>query len=173
MSQDHAAEINYTDTQAFKRGMRQLTGAVCIITADHAGARAGLTATAVCSVCAEPPRLLVGINRAGRSYALVRDAGAFCVNVLAEDGLALAQRFAMPVEGLDERFATGGWEAGVTGSPVLPGALAAFECRVHDIVEVGTHGMVIGDVVAVRTNEAIGPLLYMNGQFGSLMPLAG
>jgi flavin reductase (DIM6/NTAB) family NADH-FMN oxidoreductase RutF len=44
---------------------------------------------------------------------------------------------------------------------------------VHDIVEVGTHGMVIGDVVAVRTNEAIGPLLYMNGQFGSLMPLAG
>ncbi|MBV8805987.1 MAG: flavin reductase, partial [Sinobacteraceae bacterium] len=47
------------DPLQFKAGMRRLAAAVCLITSTtSAGEKVGLTATAVCSVSAEPPTLL-------------------------------------------------------------------------------------------------------------------
>jgi 3-hydroxy-9,10-secoandrosta-1,3,5(10)-triene-9,17-dione monooxygenase reductase component len=59
----------------FKRGMRQLAASVSIISADCAGHRAGFTATAVTSVCADPPTLLVCVNRSSQTFPLMREAG--------------------------------------------------------------------------------------------------
>ena len=58
---------------------------VCVITTALGGERFGLTATAVSSVSAEPPRLLVCINKSGVSHDKILAAGRFCVNVLAEE----------------------------------------------------------------------------------------
>ncbi|MGE0759193.1 MAG: flavin reductase family protein [Pirellulaceae bacterium] len=146
--------------------MRQLTGAVCIIATANGTDKAGLTATAVCSVSAQPPRLLVGVNRSGRSSGLIRSVGRFSVNVLADADQTLAARFARPSESSDSRFEQGHWRLGVLGVPVLGTALATFECRIEQIVDSGTHGILFGDVVAVHGGHSLaGPLLYANGQF--------
>jgi flavin reductase (DIM6/NTAB) family NADH-FMN oxidoreductase RutF len=65
---------------------------VCVITTEVGGQRFGLTATAVSSVCAEPPRLLVCVNKSGLTYEKILAIGHFGVNVLAEgqDKVAMA-----------------------------------------------------------------------------------
>jgi len=156
-----------TDIATFKAGMRQLAGHVCVITTvDASGARSGLTATAVCSVSAAPPTLLCCINQQNTSYKAIRDAGLLSVNVLAISDRALADRFATGVGG-EARFAVGLWRKLETGAPILESALASFDCRITQAVDVGTHGILFGEIVAVRVRETDAkPLLYAHGQYG-------
>ena len=56
------------DKQSFRDAMSTLAAAVNVVTTDGPGGRAGFTATAVCSVCDEPPTLLVCLNRGASVY---------------------------------------------------------------------------------------------------------
>ena len=53
-----------------------------------------MTATAVCSVSAEPPSILIVVNQKSRSHALIQKSGAYTVNVLAASQETLAVHFA-------------------------------------------------------------------------------
>lgn len=155
------------DPEAFKFGMRQLTGHVCLITTIDASAkRHGLTATAVCSVSITPPTLLCCVNRQIAPYAAIRESGLFAVNVLASGQRQLADRFAGEIDG-EERFAVGDWERLGSGAPGLRGALAVFDCRLTQLEEVATHGILFGEIRDVEWRESGKPLLYGRGTYGS------
>ena len=105
----------------------QHVSSVCVITTEHEGQRYGLTATAVSSVTADPPRLLVCVNKSGMTHEKILSAGHFCVNVLAEEQDRVAMVFA-GMGGKDvDRFAVGEWTTLATGSPALEGASAVFD----------------------------------------------
>lgn len=153
----------------FKQGMRMLSGGVTIVTTRHAGQCSGLTATAVCSLSAEPPRLLSCINRGGMTYGMISQSRRFCVNVLTADQADLAACFAgMLKTGAEDRFNYGEWTQAVTGSPVLETALAAFDCTVSSIMDTGSHAIIIGDISDIRVVPGGEPLLYMDGKFSTL-----
>ena len=80
--------------ESFIQGMRQLASGATLITTAHQGRWAGLTATAVCSVSADPPQLLACINRQAETHRMIADSAAFAVNVLAHDQHRLARVFA-------------------------------------------------------------------------------
>ncbi|RTL56535.1 MAG: flavin reductase [Rhodocyclaceae bacterium] len=158
-----------TDVESFKAGMRQLTAGVCLVTTQAAdGSRSGLTATAVCSVSAEPPILLVCVNRDNGNYAAIRAAGRFAVNVLAAEDEDLSNRFASAVSG-DERFHHGDWGTLASGVPVLASALASFDCTLLEVKDMGSHGVFFGQVEAVKVRSGDAPpLLYGDGSYGTL-----
>lgn len=159
------------DSDSFKSGMRQLASGVCLVTTRGAdGARSGLTATAVCSVSADPPTLLVCVNQQNGSYRAIRESGSFAVNVLAVDDQDLSNRFASAVSG-DERFKHGVWSTLNTGAPVLESALVSFDCILKSVEDVGSHGVFFGEVQAVRVPGRGDPLLYGNGQYATVAPI--
>lgn len=156
------------DAESFKVGMRRLGGAVTIIATECDGSRFGLTATAVCSLSAEPPRLLCCVNRRGMSFRAIADSGRFSVNLLNDGQQAIAMRFAGMAKGDHaDRFAGLSWRELHTGAPALLDAIASFDCAVSQIVDAGSHGIVIGDVMAVHLGETTGPLFYLDGQFSA------
>lgn len=168
--QVRSARDEPTTAAEFRSGMRQLSGAVCIVTVQKGQQRAGLTATAVLSVSAEPPRLMVCVNRNVFAHELLSVGGALCVNVLGTQHLHHAQRFAGMVEGVsgDERFMRGAWLEGRSGAHMLTDALAAFECRVTDVLAASSHSMVLCEVTNVQKSEHGQPLIYFDGRFASL-----
>ncbi len=147
--------------------MRHLAAHVCLITTVGAdGIRRGLTATAVCSVSADPPTLLCCVNRQIVPYAAVRESEIFAVNVLSIRDQELAERFASEING-EARFDTGIWKTLATGAPILDSALANFDCRLARLEEVATHGILFGEIRAVRFREGeADPLLYAHGSYG-------
>ena len=156
-----------TDAKAFKEGMRRLAASVCLITTAQAdGSRNGLTATAVCSLSADPPTLLCCLNTSSNSFAAVAASRVFCVNVLSEADANVAHHFAGSRTGA-EKFTAGDWRTGATGAPVLTSALASFDCAVVQVVEVGTHGVLIGTVRQVGLSVGGRALLYAEGGYGS------
>jgi flavin reductase (DIM6/NTAB) family NADH-FMN oxidoreductase RutF len=165
---DAAAPVLATP-EDFKRGMRQLAAGVNVITVAIAGVRDGLTATAVCSISAEPPHLLVCVNATAGAHGPIHRAGSFCLNVLARDQEAIARRFAgMDGAEREDRFSLGTWTTLSTGSPALDGALANFDCIVVREIEAATHTLFIGRVLGVRANESGDPLIYSHGRFAGI-----
>lgn len=154
----------------FRAGMRQLAAAVNVITAGSPGARAGMTATAVMSLTAEPPQLGVAVNRSNASHAAITAGDGFVVNVLRRDQHEIASVFAGS-KGLkgEERFAYGDWRASARGAPVLSDSAASFECSLAQSVEFSTHTLFVGLVEAVSVMPDESPLLFMDGTWASLV----
>jgi len=158
--------------ELFIKGMRQLAAGVTLITTTHEGRRGGLTATAVCSLSAEPPQLLVCINRRLETHAMVEGSGIFAVNLLASDQRPLAEAFGGSSSTFGERrFEGESWTTLVTGSPVLASCLASFDCRVAETLPSSTHTIFIGLVEAVMIESHREPLVYVEGDYGLIAPL--
>ncbi|HZN85597.1 MAG TPA: flavin reductase family protein [Burkholderiales bacterium] len=159
------------EVNQFKLGMRSLAHAVNIVTAAHGGHRCGMTATAVCSATAEPPTVLVCLNRASATYAGVTKSKSFCVNVLRAEDSDLSNLFSGAQSG-EGRFKSREWTRLATGSPVLLDALVSFDCRVIKKLAHGSHTVFLGQVEQVLFGKKGRPLLYAEGQYSKLASLA-
>lgn len=150
--------------QGFKDAMRRLAATVTIISGRVADGRAGMTATAVCSVTASPPALLVCVNREASLHPGLAMGTPFCVNLLHAQHGALSSAFGGGVAA-EERFSHGEWHADEAGIPYLRDAQSNVFCVVDALLEYGTHTIFVGRVTAVRLHGAVAPLIYGDGRF--------
>lgn len=148
----------------FRAAMREIPSVVTIVTTSVHGIRHGLTATAVASVSADPPQVLVCAHRATRSAVAISAAGRFGLNFLGADHAELAEAFAAPTADPENRFRRARWKAGPSGTPLLVDALVAFECLVVNEIASGTHLILVGQVADVRCREGRA-LIYQRGAF--------
>ncbi|MEW6690392.1 MAG: flavin reductase family protein [Pseudomonadota bacterium] len=157
--------------EQYKLGMRSFAGAVTILTSSHGGRSYGMTATAVCSAAADPPTVLVCVNRGTTTHEAMAKAGVFCVNVLRAEDRELSGLFSGAQKG-EARFRDGHWTRLVTGSPVLIDALVSFDCKIVSRLAHGTHTVFLGEVEELRIGKKGKPLLYADGQYAKLASLA-
>jgi flavin reductase (DIM6/NTAB) family NADH-FMN oxidoreductase RutF len=138
-----------------------LTG-VTIITTEHDGRPYGATASAVTSLSAEPPMLLVCMNKRSDTCRAVTSSRRFAVNILGANHADLAIRFAGKApDKFDGVTTTGGpWR-----QPLLDGALAVLECEVTEMVTGGTHIVFLADVLGAQARSGA-PLTYYRGRLG-------
>jgi 3-hydroxy-9,10-secoandrosta-1,3,5(10)-triene-9,17-dione monooxygenase reductase component len=150
------------DSVEFRAVLGHFATGVTVVTAQHDGALAGLAANAFSSVSLEPPLVLMCVALTSRTWPLVRASGAFAVNFLGEDQEDVCRRFGAR-EG--DRFAGAAWKAGVTGSPLLSGALAYVDCRIEAEHEAGDHLIVVGRVVDLGRLAEGRPLIFWRGTY--------
>lgn len=168
-----AEDVPFVDPDEFRRCMRAVPGAVAVITCGEPGARTGLTATAVCSLTDAPPTLLACVNGTASAHPVICRTGRFAVNILAESDLRLAGLFAGRTGAKGEdRFDQLTCTQAPDGSPIIEGALASFDCALEAEHRYGTHSVFIGRVLSALTNPRRGPLLYLDGRFGTFAETA-
>jgi len=149
--------------ERFREAMSRVGSAVHIVTTGGPAGFAGVTASAVTSVTAEPPTMLFCLNKTSHAAPLLVENGVFCINTLASAHQDLSDIFAGRTEHrLEERFAAATWGKLATGAPVLTSALAAFDCRLVEAKEMSTHLILIGRVEAVEVAPKTEALLYMH-----------
>ena len=153
---------------AFKQAMRALVSGVSVIAAqDREGASLGLTATAVTSLSAEPPSLLVCVNLASAIATALVAGAPFSVNVLAAGQADVAEAFGgrRGLRGTG-KFAYGHWYRSPHGTPLLAGSAVAFECSVAQTTDFATHRVVMAAVLDVHIERAgAAALAYRNGRY--------
>lgn len=159
------------DVSAFKQAMRNLAGAVSVITVGTGENRTGFTATSVSSFSAEPPTILVSLNRNSSSWSALREAGSFAVNILTDGQSAIADRFAGRggIKGND-RYVGWDWNRLDSGNLGLSRAVAVIDCELDEAIERHSHAIVLGRVRSVELSTDLQPLLYWRGQYQQLLP---
>ncbi|MET0375990.1 MAG: flavin reductase family protein [Rhizorhabdus sp.] len=150
----------------FRHAMRRLATTIALITAGRDDSCTGMAATAVVSVTADPPTLLIAVNRTASIHPVLSASERFCVNLLADRHQDLVGIFSGKKKGL-ERFEGGGWTPGADGVLVLDDALASLMCRITQTVDVSTHTLFIGEVENVINHDEITPLVWVDGTFAN------
>jgi flavin reductase (DIM6/NTAB) family NADH-FMN oxidoreductase RutF len=169
MKVDRAISCAQASQDSFRQAMRYLASGVSILAAGGPGDRAAITATSVTSLSVEPPTLLICISRNSSLAPILQRHGHFSANFLSASQQHLAERFAGRggVNG-GERFDAGDWISLVSGAPVLANALASIDCDVEEIIDRHTHSIVIGRVLAVRTEGGDEALAHWHGAFSAV-----
>lgn len=156
----------------FVAGMRNAATGVTVVTTDGPAGRYAQTVSAMCSVSADPPTLVVCVNRRSPALAALAANGVFSVNVLAADQVHVSDTFAgRPSHGEPYDFGCASWTTLSTGAPVLVGAAAAFDCRLVDAVDSGTHRLVLGAVEKASQRSA-DPLIYLAREYRRCLPVS-
>ena len=139
------------------------TGVTVVTTLDTTGAPCGFTANSFTSVSIDPPLLLVNIARSAYGCDAFTGSRGFAVNILAANQRELSNRFARA--GTD-KFANQHWHAEITGSPIIEGVVAWFDCEHFEQVEAGDHIILIGRVLQYAYNTHA-PLGFCRGAYVS------
>jgi flavin reductase (DIM6/NTAB) family NADH-FMN oxidoreductase RutF len=150
----------------FRSAMSLAVTGVNIVTTDGPHGRYGLTVSAVSSVSAEPPLLLVCVNQKSVACKAIEDNGSFAVNVLGASQQAVAETFSgSDTHGEAYAFKDRDWTTEATDSPVLKKAVATFDCNIESVLPAATHKIFIGRVLAARECPGT-PLLYTGRNYG-------
>lgn len=137
---------------------------ITVVTARAGETLHGMTANAVTSLSLEPPLVLVAVDRRAAMHGILHTAGAYALNILAEDQQELSARFAKsgPKDLSDLELRTA-----VTGAPLLAGTLGWVDCKLAQVVPGGDHDLFIGEILAGEHADGR-PLLYYAGQYRRL-----
>lgn len=150
----------------FRKAMGSFATGVTIITVDLDGEVHGMTANAFASVSLDPPLVLVCVDHKTRTHAHLHAKKRFGINVLSADQRAISEYYARPDRSHEHAETEAGarFERTRHGTPMLHGALAYLECRLHSAEEAGDHTIFIAEVEDVIVREG-GPLLYFRGKY--------
>jgi len=154
------------DARSFWRVIGQRATGITVVTAQGSDGPAGLLALSATHLTADPPTMMVAIDKRTSALAPVLESGHFAVNFLPRDAEAEANAFSGRTEAKGaDRFAEGRWTTLQTGAPVHAAALGVLDCTVEETLE--RHGvvLVIGRVVAVAVRDDGEPLVYFRGKY--------
>jgi flavin reductase (DIM6/NTAB) family NADH-FMN oxidoreductase RutF len=147
--------------------MARLAAGVVVVSARTAGGYRGLTASTLVSVSADPPLVLVGLERESATRAAVVETGRFNVSVLAREQEFLAERFAGRAPAVDPAWKQIPHRLGDNGIPLIEGCAAWLECEVEQVHPAGDHDVCIGSV-RVAAIGAGNPLILWDRSFWTL-----
>jgi flavin reductase (DIM6/NTAB) family NADH-FMN oxidoreductase RutF len=154
------------DPELFREALGSVCTPVAVVTSYLDGRPHGTTVSAFCFLSLSPPLVMIALDVKCELLALMRDAGAYAINVLATGQQELATNFAR--KGSD-KFDGVEWTL-EHGVPRLAGAASWVMCRLEDLLPGGDHLIAVGHVVHAEARDAE-PLLYRHRAFGTLASL--
>jgi flavin reductase (DIM6/NTAB) family NADH-FMN oxidoreductase RutF len=157
---------------AVRAGRRRWATGVAVATTleggggDEAPRYRGATMSSIQMLSLDPPLIGLSLEAGGRIEQAVVAAGVFSVSILDRAHEFLSDRFSGYGPQPDAHFGGIPHELGVTGCPILSGALAWFDCELESTVATGDHLLAIGRVVATGTGpDSDDPLLNYEGAY--------
>jgi len=154
------------DPRAFWRAIGNRATGSTIVTARSDHGPAGFLGLSATHVCADPPLLLVSIDKRTAALHTILAARHFAVNFLPREAADIADMFGGkgPQKGA-ARFEAGRWGTLRTGAPILRDAVGAIDCRLEETIERHSVVIAIGRVVDVRDGTGAAPLIHFRGGY--------
>lgn len=144
------------------------TGVVVVTATTPQGDPFGMTVGSFSSVSLDPMLVSFMPTATSKSFATLRTASAFCINVLAADQEWLARRFAR--SGFDQ-FDGVEWSVAASGAPELANTVASVHCTFASVIEAGDHFIALGAVTAVEVHRPVSPLIFFQSAYGKFSML--
>jgi flavin reductase (DIM6/NTAB) family NADH-FMN oxidoreductase RutF len=159
----HAVEVvpDAANARVFRDALGRFATGVTVVTIAGPDGPMGFTANSFASLSLDPALVLWSPAKASQRYPFFATARHYAIHVLGQDHADLPARFSrggLGFDGLD-------WQLNAEGVPVLPGAIARFDCAQHATHDGGDHLIIVGQVLRLALEEGE-PLVFANGRFG-------
>lgn len=162
-------QTRLTDTHSLRRALGTFATGVTVVTVGGPDPH-GMTANSFAAVSLDPPLVLVCVQHDARMHKLLQRNGTFAVSVLASHQESVARYFANRhrPDGGDEFDAVEWTPGGVSGAPLLAGAVAQLECATWRTYDGGDHSIFVGRLLALDHRPDAEVLLFLGGRFHQL-----
>ena len=152
------------DRDDVRRALRHVASTVHVIATRSDSHFFATTATAVVSVCLDPPTLAVCLNKSNALAKHTRPGSPISVSALArhQQDIAAACAGGLPHDER-QRFFAESEDADQIG---VLGADAGFAGYCVDVIDIGTHALLLVHIERVACREAIEPLVYLDAKYG-------
>jgi flavin reductase (DIM6/NTAB) family NADH-FMN oxidoreductase RutF len=157
------------DQRELRDAFGRFATGVTVVTVNHAGEPAGLTANSFSSVSLDPPLVLWNLALSADCFEQFEAADHFAINILNRDQDSISTRFA--TKDVD-KWAGTPYRTGVTGAPVIDDAIAVFECKVYARHPGGDHVIYVGEVIEVHVNNDAPPLGFHRGRYSDITQIS-
>jgi flavin reductase (DIM6/NTAB) family NADH-FMN oxidoreductase RutF/rubredoxin len=122
----------------------------------------GQVANTVMQVTAEPPKLLVCINKENLTHQYIQESGVFSISILDQNTpMKFIGHFGFKSGREFNKFKEIDHKIGKTGVPVVTSnTLGYLECEIAMSMDAGTHTAFVGRIVEAQTIKEGEPLTY-------------
>lgn len=140
------------------------------------------------TICTKPPMTYISVRKERHSYSLIKDSGSFVINLTTKD-LCFATDFSGVRSGADidkfKHLNLTAVRATKVSAPMIEESPVNIECKVTEIIELGSHDMFLAEVVAVHVDDqyidekgkfhlnAANPIAYAHGTYYTLHEALG
>ena len=128
------------------------TGVTVVSCLDKNKNPLGFTANSFTSVSLDPKLISICIDKESFNIDSFSITKHFAVSVLSENQQSISTIFATPHE---DRFKNIDWSTEETGSPIISGAVAWFDCNTQQVVDAGDHLILIGNIIAFDSTQKL------------------
>ena len=145
------------------QGLEYITYGLYIVTVSDGTQKNGMILNTVFQVTAQPPRIAISVNKQSLTHEILQRTRCFAAMPLDKGAdLPFIGNFGFRTGRNFDKFAKVAYTPGQTGSPVVSEhTLSCVEARVEQTIDVGTHTLFIGNVVAGQIFKPQGtPLTY-------------
>ena len=153
------------DARAFRDALGRFATGITVVTIPTRDGPMGFTANSFASVSLDPPLVLWSPARSAARYPFYAAAQHYAIHVLGAEQSDLSGRFVRGGAGFDGLE----HEIGAHDVPVLPQALARFDCLQVATHDGGDHLIIVGRVLSASA-RAGQPLIFSQGAFGRFTP---
>lgn len=156
------------DRNPVRRLRGRLASPVTVLTAEHAGERAGLTVSSVLVVDGDPGEVLAVVDPLSDLHDAVRDSGTAVLNLLSWPDRQLAEAFGYQAPAPGGPFRLAEWVASEWG-PVLADSTAWAGCRAtgQPWQPVGWGLAIRLDIESVTIGRDAAPLVHHRGRYAT------
>lgn len=108
------------------------------------------------TVCTNPPMCYISVRKERHSYKLIKESGEFVINLTNED-MAYATDWCGVKSGKDfnkfSEMKLTPVKADKVDAPIVYESPLCIECKVKQVIELGSHDMFIADVVNIQADS--------------------
>jgi flavin reductase (DIM6/NTAB) family NADH-FMN oxidoreductase RutF len=146
-----------------RKALHKLTYGLYIISSTFEGKDSGCVVNTLAQVTSEPPKMSVAINKNNFTEQQIEKSGFFTATALTQDAdIKLIGTFGFKSGRDTEKFAGLNTARDINGVPYLTDNTAArISCRLVDKLDLGTHMMLIGEVLDAEVLSETEPLTYL------------
>ncbi len=136
------------DDELLNRITWKIPNVLALVGSAAGGERNGMTTSWITQLSMEPVLIGIGVDNSAVTHRLITDGRSFTVNLWNADETKVFVKFSKPA--VDDGATLNGRavHAEVTGAPVFDDAIAWMDCEVRHALDLGTHTLFVGEVVA-------------------------
>jgi len=134
------------------------TPVVLVTCVDEAGRPNIITLAWVGVVNSEPPMIGISIRPERYSYACVRRSKEFVINIPSEEMVRKVDACGVLSGKEVDKFVSMGWQqvpSQKVKPPLIDECPVQMECKVKEIVSLGSHDLFLGEIIALHVKEEI------------------
>ncbi len=141
------------DDELLNKVTWKIPNALALVGSAHDGVRNGMTTSWITQLSMEPVLIGVGVDNDAVTHGLISESGAFSINLWDAENTRVFVKFSKPAKDDGETLNDRAVSTSVTGAPIFDEAIAWMDCEVRHTLDLGTHTLFVGEVVAASIND--------------------